>query len=122
MTPAMAHNSRICVASLRLCASAPLRCLVVRFIAITLLILVGCAVLSAQDTDKPAQPSGPSSADELPLEQSRLADKYAKLEQLMLKMSELEGLTNPKRAQLLMRAVEQSKEKLTKKKLDNLVN
>src|SRR6185369_14257038 len=45
----------------------------------------------AQDDTKPDVPaaSGPSSADELALEQSRVADKYAKLEQLMLKMAEL---------------------------------
>src|SRR5438067_4899556 len=82
-----------------------------------------CSPLLAQEniqTDVPAA-SGATSADELALEQSRVADKYAKLEQLMLKMAELEGLTNPKRAQLLTRAVEQSKEKLTKTQLDSLV-
>src|SRR4051812_43688080 len=66
-----------------LCASVPL-----------------CAIsLQAQEPAKPDVPSVGSSADQLALEQSRVADKYAKLEQLMLKMSELEGLTNPKRAQ-----------------------
>src|SRR5688572_1768814 len=67
------------------------------------------------------EPAGPGTADELALEQSRVADKYAKLEQLMLKMAELEGLTNPKRAQLLTRAVEQSKERLTKTQLESIV-
>ena len=85
-----------------------------------------CPRLLAQDAAPPlahaSDPQlGPGSADELALEQSRVADKYAKLEQLMLKMSELEGLTNPKRAQLLTRAVEQSKEKLTRAQLDTLV-
>jgi hypothetical protein len=77
----------------------------------------------AQEDAKPDVPaaSGPSSADELALEQSRVADKYAKLEQLMLKMAELEGQSNPKRAQLLTRAVEQSKERLTKPQLETLV-
>src|SRR5262245_26803795 len=69
----------------------------------------------------PAAASGPTSTDELALEQSRVADKYAKLEQLLLKMAELEGVTNPKRAQLLTRAVEQSKERLTKTQLESLV-
>src|SRR4029078_9218174 len=91
--------------------------------ALTLASYFGVA--RAQNTDKldtapaPAAPSGPSFVDELALEQSRIADKYAKLEQLMLKMAELEGLTNPKRAQLLTRAVEQSKERLTKPQLDS---
>src|SRR6478752_5536785 len=76
---------------------------------------------ATKSVDPAPAPSGPTSADELALEQSRVADKYVKLEQLMLKMAELEGLTNPKRAQLLTRAVEQSKEKLTKTQLDSLV-
>src|SRR3954466_11072577 len=85
--------------------------------------LATCPRLGAHDEGKPDVPaaSGPTSADELALEQSRVADKYAKLEQLMLKMAELEGQTNPKRAQLLTRAVEQSKERLTKPQLDTLV-
>src|SRR5262245_28808398 len=69
----------------------------------------------------PAAEAGPTSADELALSQSQIADKYARLEQLMLKMAELEGVTNPKRAQLLTRAVEQSKERLTKTQLESLV-
>src|SRR5262245_28824108 len=81
------------------------------------LLTLALTVVFAQD----AAPTNSTSADELALEQSRVADKYAKLEQLMLKMAELEGLTNPKRAQLLTRAVEQSKEKLTKTQLENLV-
>src|SRR5262245_42090135 len=91
--------------------------------------MIVCGVLisslSAQEAPKPAEApdaaSGPTSTDELALEQSRVADKYAKLEQLMLKMAELEGLTNPKRAQLLTRAVEQSKDRLTKTQLESLV-
>jgi hypothetical protein len=83
---------------------------------------VALASLHAQDAPKPAAPSaGPTSADEIALEQSRVADKYAKLEQLMLKMAELEGLSNPKRAQLLTRAVGQSKERLTKTQLETIV-
>src|SRR5258708_1060739 len=73
--------------------------------AALLLFLVNGSALFAQE----AAPSGPTSSDELALIQSSIADKYVKLEQLMLKMAELEGLTNPKRAQLLTRAVEQSK-------------
>src|SRR5581483_9451735 len=98
---------------LLLCASVPL-CEIFFCCVMAAFAAVPIARIIAQE---PAQPSGPSSADELALEQSRIADKYAKLEQLMLKMAELEGLSNPKRAQLLTRAVEQSKEKLTKTQL-----
>src|SRR5262249_28935385 len=94
-----------------------------------LLGLIAIAILlpslPAQDPAKPAgppaAPSGPAAADELALEESRIADKYAKLEQLMLKMAELEGLSNPKRAQLLTRAVGQSKDRLTKTQLETVV-
>jgi hypothetical protein len=93
-------------------------------IAATIAALLGTGVLSAQDAvpaPAPAGESGPTSSDELALDQSSLADKYAKLEQLMIKMAELEGLGNPKRAALLTRAVEQSKERLTKTQLETLV-
>src|SRR3954469_23987364 len=74
-------------------------------------LLVFPFVIGGQDaarlTDAPPAPAGGASADDLAFDQSRIADKYIKLEQLMLKMAELEGLTNPKRAQLLTRAVEQ---------------
>src|SRR5262245_63844681 len=85
-----------------------------------------CLSGGAQEPAAPAQPApaadaGPAASDELALDQSSLADKYAKLEQLMLKMAELEGGSNPKRAQLLTRAVEQSKERLTKTQLESIV-
>src|SRR5262245_39297043 len=106
-----------------LCASVPL-CEFSSFAAAVILCLVSPLAL-AQKADKPSEaapaPSGPTAADELALDQSHIADKYAKLEQLMLKMAELEGLSNPKRAQLLTRAVAQSKERLTKTQLETIV-
>ena len=61
--------------------------------AVVLLACFGISPSLAQDNDKPAEPpaAGTASANDLALEQSRVADKYAKLEQLMLKMAELEG-------------------------------
>src|SRR4030095_520660 len=85
------------------------------------LLFISFVAIGQDGSRSQGTPSGPSSADELALEQIGVADKYAKLEQLMLKMAELEGVTNPKRAQLLTRAVEQSKDRLTKTQLDNLV-
>jgi hypothetical protein len=80
----------------------------------------------AQDTADPAAPtpaaeSGPASSDELTIDQSSIADKYAKLEQLLLKMAELEGLSNPKRAALLRQAAQQSTDRLTKTQLETIV-
>src|SRR5437870_3942515 len=113
------RDNHLCLSPLCLCACAP-RCQeVVGSLFIAVALVIG-PFPPAVAQDNP-QPSGSASADELALDQSRVADKYAKLEQLMLKMAELESLTNPKRAQLLTRAVEQSKERLTKTQLDNLV-
>src|SRR5262245_30321671 len=75
----------------------------------------------ASAAPKVATTEGASAADELALQQSRVADKYAKLEQVMLKMADLEEATNPRRAALLRRAVEQSKERLTKTELESIV-
>src|SRR5690606_20341982 len=74
--------------------------------------------LLAQE-EKPAaeaapSPAAPAVTDDLALEQERVASKYARLEELLLKMSSLEQAQNPRRAALLLRAIEQSKEKLTK--------
>ncbi len=88
-------------------------------------IVVSCAW--GQEGATPADaPDGKSTAgatatDELTLEQSRVSDRYARLEELMFKMASLEEATNPKRAALLRRAIEQSKERLTKTELEAVV-
>ncbi len=93
---------------------------VILIVAIPWAVLAQTSTPPAADAAKSAEVA-PTSEDELALAQSRVADKYAKLEQLMLKMAELEGASNPKRAALLTRAVEQSKERLTKTQLETLV-
>jgi hypothetical protein len=88
-------------------------------------LILGLALLvGAQEpaADKPASTAdGATAADELALQQSRVADKYARLEELMIKMASLEEGTNPRRAALLRRAVEQSKEQLTRAELEAIV-
>ena len=69
----------------------------------------------------PSPGAAPDVTDDLALEQERVAGKYARLEELILKMSSLEQASNPRRAALLMRAIEQSKEKLTKTQLESVV-
>ena len=65
-----------------------------RLILATLAVALFAAHVAFTALAQDAAPAaGPSAADELALNQSRIADKYAKLEQLMLKMAELEGLT-----------------------------
>ena len=59
-----------------------------------------------------------SEIEQLSLQQTRIADNYARLEQTIIRMAELEASTNPQRAALLKRAAQQSSEKLTKSQLN----
>jgi len=62
----------------------------------------------------------PTNIDEIALKQSRLADKYSRLEELIFKMAEFEAPTNPRRAALLKQAYKQSKDRLTKTQLNSI--
>lgn len=75
--------------------------------------------------EAPAEPAAPASpnvnaSDELSLAQGQIADKYTRLEELLFKMAALEAASNPRRAAILTRAVEQSKERLTKTQLESI--
>lgn len=71
--------------------------------------------------EKPAKVAESGSADKLSLEQQRIADKYKHLEDVLLRMAELNAATDPRRAALLKKAVAQSKDKLISVQLDRLV-
>ncbi len=73
-----------------------------------------------EDAAAESTESSVSASDELALSQGQLADKYTRLEELLFKMASLEAATNPRRAALLTRAVEQSKERLTKTQLETI--
>ncbi|HEV7282383.1 MAG TPA: hypothetical protein VGN57_19430 [Pirellulaceae bacterium] len=49
----------------------------------------------------------------LPVAQGRIADKYERLEDLMMRLAEIEGQSNPRRAALLQQAVLQSRDRVT---------
>jgi hypothetical protein len=84
---------------------------------------VGCLLALASAlyaADEPKEPQ-PAKTDQLAIQQGVVADKYAKLEKLLDDMARIEGLSNPRRAALLMQALKQSKENLTTVKLDACV-
>ena len=54
-------------------------------------------------------------------EQSQLADKYRRLEDLIFKMADFEATSNPRRAALLKQAYKQSKDRLTYSQLSSIV-
>ena len=64
----------------------------------------------------------PTVADSLALTQEQLADKYQRLEMLMLKMAEVDASENPQRSALLKKAIAQSKNRFIKRNMDDLVN
>jgi hypothetical protein len=73
----------------------------------------------ADDADR--QGADVTAADALSIEQQRIADKYKRLEDTLLRMAELTAVTDPRRAALLKKAVAQSKEQLIGLQLDALV-
>lgn len=70
---------------------------------------------------KTAKEPGAGSADKLSVEQRRIAEKYKHLEEVLLRMAELNAAGDPRRAALLRKAVAQSKEQLIGVRLETLV-
>jgi hypothetical protein len=68
-----------------------------------------------------ADRSAPAPADKLVLEEQRIADKYKHLEEVLLRMAELNAASDPRRAALLKKAVGQSKDKLIAVRFDQIV-
>ena len=66
---------------------------------------------------KPADSKPADAGKELEQQQKQLATQYAKLEELFIRMSELEATTNPTRASLLMQAAQMSKQLATQQRL-----
>jgi hypothetical protein len=85
--------------------------------------IVGHAVLGQDAAAK--SPSGPQSGaqsgekptDQLKLQQTQLATQYANLEEVFLRMSEIEAATNPTRAGLLLQAAQMSKQLATQQRM-----
>jgi len=85
--------------------------------------IVGHAVLGQDAAAK--SPSGAQSGaqsgekptDQLKLQQTQLATQYANLEEVFLRMSEIEAATNPTRAGLLLQAAQMSKQLATQQRM-----
>ncbi len=58
-----------------------------------------------------SQPAQPTESDELALNQSKLADRYERLEKLILRMAEFDQTNNPRRAVLLKNAFALAKDR-----------
>jgi hypothetical protein len=78
-------------------------------LALLFLATAYAANVVAQSTDAP-NPL-PTESDELSLDQSHIADRFADVEQLILRMAELDQTGNPRRADLLKKAFSLGKER-----------
>ncbi|HBO42931.1 MAG TPA: hypothetical protein DD670_03150 [Planctomycetaceae bacterium] len=63
-----------------------------------------------------------SAEERLSIEQQRIADKYKHLEEVLLRMAELTADTDPRRAEVLRRAVAESKSRMVGVQFEQMVN
>ena len=68
-------------------------------------------------TDKPKSPA----ADQLSVEQARLADRFKRLEEVIGRLAELSAPTDPRRAKLLREAIAQSREQDVNTRFESIV-
>jgi hypothetical protein len=87
----------------------------------TLAVFVAMRPVSSLAQQPPVDVAASASIEELQRKAAMIAASYDKLEQLILRMAEIEVLTNPQRAALLKRAAQQSSERRTKRQLADTV-
>lgn len=81
---------------------------------------LGPLAVRAED-EAPKTKAELSDADALAVQQQQIADKFKHLEEVLLRMAELTGPTDPRRAALLKKAVAQSKEQLIGVQFESLI-
>ncbi len=91
-----------------------------------LLLALSAAAAPAQTktgpaASRPAATPESAAADLLALEERQVADKFKRLEELLLRMAELSAATDPQRAALLRKVVAKSKEELIGVQLEAIV-
>jgi hypothetical protein len=90
-----------------------------------LALLTGASLPAAQSQPDRAEPSPKSveagPAQSLAAQEKQIAEKFKHLEEVLLRMAELNAAADPRRAVLLRKAVEQSKEQLIAVRLERLV-
>jgi hypothetical protein len=73
------------------------------------------------DAASAAKKPEPTAAERLAMREGLIADKYKHLEEVLLRMAELNAVNDPRRAALLKKAVAQSKEELIGVRFERLV-
>jgi hypothetical protein len=75
------------------------------------------AAVETPATDEPAA----AAADELSVEQARLADRFKRLEEVLGRLAEISASTDPRRARLLREAIAQSREEDINVRFESIV-
>ena len=91
------------------------------FIPMTLFAQVATEADPATDATESTADDSPSGTTDLALKQSKIAEKYKRIEELILRMAEFESANNPKRAALLRDAYKQSRDNLTTTQMQSIV-
>ena len=86
----------------------------------------GKKTAAAPKATTPAEPAAPadkpnSQADELSVEEARLADRFKRLEEVIGRLAELSAPTDPRRAKLLREAIAQSREQDVNTRFESIV-
>jgi hypothetical protein len=81
-------------------------------------LMIAVSLTSVANAQQPATPSQ-ESVQQLALQQSQLAERYRKVEDLLLRLADVEATENPERAAILRRAAKQSREKFILDKLQS---
>src|SRR6476619_1461237 len=69
----------------------------------------------------PAAPAKPAAADDLSVEQARLADRFKRLEEVVGRLAELSASSDPRRAKLLRETIAQSREQDVNARFESIV-
>ena len=85
------------------------------------LAAISFSFAQAQEAVQPPADNPPNAVTELTLRQSQLTDRYARLEDLLMRMMEFERTTNPRRSAVLEQTLKQSKDRLTLIQLNQVV-
>ena len=99
----------------------PILVLAFVFIPMTLFAQVVTEADPATDATESTADDSPSGTTDLALKQSKIAEKYKRIEELILRMAEFESANNPKRAALLRDAYKQSRDNLTTTQMQSIV-
>jgi hypothetical protein len=67
------------------------------------------------------QPKAATAADELSIDQARLADRFKRLEEVLGRLAELSASSDPRRAKLLREAIAESREKDVNARFESIV-